>query len=210
MLAIMREDPLIAATRNAAAYARDRGDPEITPDDLLLGALQAVAKLRVVRFDALTIDLSKYPSVPVSENGSGPGPRYSEMTAAVFDEASAIARGDEETHVRVVHLLAALGDTDSELMRKLAEEHEVDDVDWRAALAVWDRQQREGEARRKDEGSLMSVEVAAEALGVHQQTVRGYIKSGKLPAFRIAGERAIRVLASDLYGLLEPLESKSE
>ncbi len=52
----------------------------------------------------------------------------------------------------------------------------------------------------------MSVDAAATALGVHTQTIRGYIRTGKLPAYRIAGERAIRILGTDLYGLLEPLE----
>lgn len=205
----MRSDPLIAATVNAAAYARQRGDQEISPDDLLLGALQSVARLRVARFGEITIDLAAYPAVPGREEGSGPGPRYSEATAALFDEASAIARGDGEHRVRVVHLLAAFGDTDCELMRGLAAQHSFGPVQWRAALAAWDREQGERESLQKNAGSLMSVEEAAAALGVHQQTIRGYIKSGKLPAFRIAGERAIRVLGSDLYGLLEPLEPTS-
>lgn len=202
----MRTDALLTATANAAAYARDRGDPEIAPDDLLLGALQAVASLRVVRFDGITIDLSPYPAVPERGQGSGTGPRYSPVTAHLFDEASAIARGDGDARVRVVHLLAALGGREDGLMRDLAQRYGFDALEWRAALAVWDREQREREALRKNEGALLSVDAAADALGVHQQTVRGYIKAGKLPAFRIAGERAIRVLASDLYRLLEPLE----
>lgn len=209
ILVSMRDDPLMVATANAAAYARNRGDSEIMPDDLLLGALQAVASLRVIRFDGLTIDLSAYPPVPEREDRSQ-GPRYSQATAALFDEASAIARGDGEKRVRVVHLLAALGNMDSALMRDLAAQHDFGEVDWRAALSTWDDEQREREAARKDADLCMSVEDAAEALGVHQQTIRGYIKSGKLPAFRIAGERAIRVLASDLYGLLEPLDPTSE
>ena len=57
----------------------------------------------------------------------------------------------------------------------------------------------------------MSVEDAAARLGVHSQTIRGYIRAGKLPAYRIAGERAIRVFTSDLFSLLERLEpSQSE
>ena len=67
----------------------------------------------------------------------------------------------------------------------------------------------EGLNLKEHDGRAMSVDEAAEALGVHQQTIRGYIRTGKLAAFRIAGERAIRVYASDLYGLLEPLESSS-
>jgi len=202
----MNDDPLITATTNAAAYARQRGDNEILPDDLLLGALQAVAKLRVVSFGQITIDLASHPEVPDRENGAGPGPSYSKETALLFDRASAIARGDQEDRVRIVHLLAAFGDVDCRLMRELADRESFGAVEWRAALAVWDRELADRDALRKRAGSLMTVDEAAAALDVHQQTIRGYIKSGKLPAFRIAGERAIRVLASDLYGLLEPLE----
>lgn len=206
----MRYDYISVATKNAAAYARYRGDSEITPDDLLLGALQAVARLRVVRLGDITIDLCEYSPVPERVHGTGNGPRYSPATARLFDEASAIARGDGEGRVRVVHLLAAFGDKECELMRDLAKRHSVEDVKWRAALAVWDQEQKEHQSRQKDAGSLMSVDEASAALDVHPQTIRGYIKTGKLPAFRIAGERAIRVLASDLYGLLEPVETVVE
>jgi len=51
----------------------------------------------------------------------------------------------------------------------------------------------------------LSPEDAAEALGIHVQTVRAYIRSGKLPALRLAGERAIRIRRSDLETVLEPL-----
>ena len=35
--------------------------------------------------------------------------------------------------------------------------------------------------------------------------MRAYIRSGSLPAFRVAGERAIRLLRFDLEKVLEPL-----
>ncbi|HUP50887.1 MAG TPA: helix-turn-helix domain-containing protein, partial [Longimicrobiales bacterium] len=137
-------------------------------------------------------------------------PRYSQETAALFDRASAIARDDGEPRIRLVHLLAAFGDSDCSLMRRLRERHGFDDAGWRWALATWDqaREQRTGTGNEKK--SLLNVDDAAEALGVHQQTIRGYIRGGKLPAYRIAGERSIRVFAADLYGLLEPLEPNTE
>ncbi len=51
----------------------------------------------------------------------------------------------------------------------------------------------------------MTPEEAAEALGIHVQTMRAYIRSERLPAFRLAGERAIRILRTDLEKVLEPL-----
>ncbi len=53
---------------------------------------------------------------------------------------------------------------------------------------------------------LYSPEEAAEVLGVHVQTVRSWIRSGRLPASRLAGQRALRIRASDLESLLEPVD----
>jgi excisionase family DNA binding protein len=53
---------------------------------------------------------------------------------------------------------------------------------------------------------LYSPEEAAEYLGVHVQTVRGWIRSGRLKASRLAGQRALRIAASDLQSVLEPVE----
>lgn len=57
---------------------------------------------------------------------------------------------------------------------------------------------------------LRSPEQAAEYLGVHVETVRSWIRSGRLKATRLAGQRALRIRASDLVGLLEPLESSED
>ena len=57
---------------------------------------------------------------------------------------------------------------------------------------------------RTGEKQFFSPDGAAEFLGVHTQTVRGYIRTGKLSALRLAGERALRIQRSDLLALLEP------
>jgi excisionase family DNA binding protein len=53
---------------------------------------------------------------------------------------------------------------------------------------------------------LYSPEEAAAYLGVHVQTVRAWIRSGRLRASRLAGQRALRIAASDLRFVLEPVE----
>jgi excisionase family DNA binding protein len=53
---------------------------------------------------------------------------------------------------------------------------------------------------------LYSPEEVAEYLNVHVQTVRTWIRSGRLPARRLAGHRALRVKESDMQALLEPLD----
>jgi len=55
-------------------------------------------------------------------------------------------------------------------------------------------------------GRLFSTDEAADYLGVHVQTVRAWIRSGKLPASRLAGMKSIRIRESDLEAVLEPIE----
>jgi len=52
---------------------------------------------------------------------------------------------------------------------------------------------------------LMSPEEVAEYLRVNVQTVRSWIRSGKLAARRVAGLRALRVRFADVVELLKPI-----
>jgi excisionase family DNA binding protein len=52
---------------------------------------------------------------------------------------------------------------------------------------------------------LYSPEEAAAYLNIHVQTVRAWIRSGRLRARRLAGQRALRITASDLQSVLEPV-----
>lgn len=64
--------------------------------------------------------------------------------------------------------------------------------------------------RMQEAERLYSPDEAAEYLGVHVQTVRSWIRSGRLPARRLAGQRALRIRASDLESVLEPVEPGEE
>lgn len=63
-----------------------------------------------------------------------------------------------------------------------------------------------GTQRPTSDEKLYSPEEAADYLGVHVQTVRGWIRAGRLRASRLAGQRALRIRASDLGSLLEPVD----
>jgi excisionase family DNA binding protein len=52
---------------------------------------------------------------------------------------------------------------------------------------------------------LLTVAAVVEALDVSERTVRDWIARGKLPAFRIAGSRIVRVPAAAVERLLEPV-----
>jgi excisionase family DNA binding protein len=53
--------------------------------------------------------------------------------------------------------------------------------------------------------TLFSPEQAAEYLNVHVRTVRAWIRSGRLRARRLAGQRALRITSTDLQSVLEPV-----
>ena len=57
---------------------------------------------------------------------------------------------------------------------------------------------------------LYSPEEVAEYLNVHVQTVRTWIRSGRLKARRLAGQRALRVAESDIHSVLEPVDVEGE
>lgn len=53
--------------------------------------------------------------------------------------------------------------------------------------------------------SMLRIPEAAEYLNVAPRTVRDYIAQGRLPAYRIAGQRAVRIKAEDVEALLQPI-----
>lgn len=55
------------------------------------------------------------------------------------------------------------------------------------------------------ETALLSIKQSAEIKGVHPNTIRNAIKSGKLPACRF-GRNLIRIRQSDLDGLFTPYQ----
>jgi excisionase family DNA binding protein len=54
---------------------------------------------------------------------------------------------------------------------------------------------------------LYTPEEVAEYLNVHVQTVRTWIRSGRLKARRLAGQRSLRISKSDVQSILEPLDA---
>jgi excisionase family DNA binding protein len=65
---------------------------------------------------------------------------------------------------------------------------------------------RNGSAPQPALEKLFSPEEAAEYLNIHVQTVRTWIRTGRLRARRLAGQRALRITASDLQSVLEPID----
>ncbi len=199
--------------QRAIARAKRHNRREITPDDLLVGLLQTVARFNVAEIGPWIIDLEELDATWEEGVSGGPKVKYSVAAVGIFDRAAAIARRDGNSKVGVVHLLAAFGYEPGGLMETLRETLGFSAAHWRAALAQWQdsgghrtraKPSREARAEDPEEKSLLSPDEAAQLLGVHTQTIRGYIRSGRLPAYRLAGERALRIKREDLFRLLEP------
>lgn len=204
---------LVSGAAHAIERARARGSEFIEPDDLLAGLLLAVARFGILDLGPVAIDLeplglgfdASLPSLAIR-------PRYSAETAAAFERAARVARGDRGRPLAPVHLLVALADPSAPTFARLAQRHGLDAAGWRRLLAALEPPQAVDptapSARAKVAApDLLTTDEAAELLGVHIQTLRGYIRSGRLPALRVAGQRAIRVRRDELLGLLEHLQA---
>lgn len=207
-----QSDGLVRAMRLAIGRAKRRGAEQVTPEDLLTGLLQAIARFGIVILGPLIIDLEAFGESAFDEvDAAGPKVSYSAEAATVFDRAAAIARRERSPHIAPIHMLAAFADDSCGLMARLKETYAFDAAGWREALARTmpaERTRRDGEADERTAAvrELLSPDEAADFLGVHTQTVRGYIRSGKLAAHRLAGERAVRIRRQDLLDLLEPYD----
>ena len=197
------------ASKAAIERAKYRGVDQVTADDLLMGSLASISRFGISWIGPWAIDLELMGDVlPSGENVKGPKVAYASDAVSVFDKAAFLAK-QEKSKVGLVHILVAFAYIDCPLMAKLMRTYGFTPTEWRAELARSGPKPEMGETggsivEAVSDRPLLSPEEAASLLGVHTQTVRGYIRSGKLPAHRLAGERAIRIRREDIFALLEP------
>lgn len=200
------------ASKAAIARAKSRAADQVSADDLLIGSLQSISRFGISLIGPWTIDLELMGEGPLpADTVKGRKVAYGPDAVNVFDKAAVIAKQDR-SKVDLVHLLVAFAYVDCRFMEKLKRTCSFTSTEWRAELAKWRPETALGAAVETkamasaafEDRPLLSPEEAAGLLGVHTQTVRGYIRSGKLPAHRLAGERAIRIRSEDVYALLEP------
>jgi len=191
--------------------AKQRGASEVEPDHLLLGCLRAISRFGIATLGPWDLDLESH-GIDWTRQPDGPRPKvaFSQTVVELLDRAAQIAKSAGESKVGVNHLLAAFANFDHGLMGELKRTHGVASASWRAAVAQLatssvGAQANHAEIETKRARDYLTPEDAAEELGVHVQTMRAYIRSGRMPAFRLAGERAIRILRTDLEKVLEPL-----
>ena len=204
------------ATSFAIFAAKQSGSGEVTPDHILLGCLRTISRFGIATIGPWNLDMEAL-GVDWVRQPEGPRPKvaYSQAAVNLFDLAARIARSSGDQGVGVEHLLAAFSSEDGGLMGELKRKHGITSALWRAAVSkIGEEVHEAGEGDRAERApseppprrDYLPPEEAAEVLGVHVQTMRGYIRSERIPAFRVAGERAIRILRSDLHKVLEPLK----
>ncbi len=173
----------------------------------------AVSRFGIAWMGDIAIDVEPL-AVDEDPTPNAAKPGYSVRTAEIFDRAAGIARKDGAASVEIVHLLAAFAPETGGLMGELKRRHSFDGAAWRANLARWPKKSKSSESLQVPPATpikeLLTPEEASDVLGLHIQTVRGYVRSGRLPALRVAGERVIRIRRADLFGLLEPVEVETE
>jgi len=199
--------------------AKQHGALEVTPDHILLGCLRAISRFGIATLGSWSLDLEPL-GVDWVRQPEGPRPKvaYSQEAVDLFDRAAQIAKSVGDSGISVNHLLAAFATEENGLMGELRRAHGITSASWRAAIAGLGSETTNGvkpdrlTTEKKKTQEYLTPEEGAEALSIHVQTMRAYIRSGRLPAFRLAGERAIRILRTDLEKVLEPLggEKKEE
>src|SRR5690348_4472765 len=131
-------------------------------------------------------------------SGSGSRPRASQQDCARFGFCGRAYRGD---------LLVCFWFASPSALRRvhgIKAKHALTAVRWRTAVAQFASATARTSVTTASIGfDCLTPEQAADVLHVHVQTIRDYIRSARLPAFRLAGERAIRIRRSDLEALLE-------
>ncbi|MBY0372528.1 MAG: helix-turn-helix domain-containing protein [Bryobacteraceae bacterium] len=200
-----------AAISIGMARTRCEGRTALTPDDVLAGCLRVISRLGVVQLGGLLIDLEELGIDWLAPAPIRPARKVVQgaATVALFEHAARIREAEGADRLEMEHLLAALASSETRLMRQIQRTLGIVAGEWRAAVANWAeaRAAREASGLVSVPAQYLSPEETAAALGVHVQTVRAYVREGKLRAHRLAGERVLRIRRDDLERLMQPLES---
>ena len=209
-------DRVLVGTTQAIERARARGAAWVEPDDLLAGMLLCISRFGMVDLGERMIDLSELePRFDLPGDDVSVRPRYTPAAAAAFERAARVARADGEARLAPIHLLVALGDHSIPMFARIAVRHGIDPTGWRRLLSCIAPPLRPHvPVRPAPPAPLVGLEAlvpqdeAARALGVSIEVLRGYVRSGKLPAFRVPGDHlTVRIRREDLAALLALLQA---
>ena len=167
--------------------------PHATWDMIFLAFLRAAAPFGYLRLGPFSIDVGVVEQA-FEARGSKAGNDYVAFSRQLMEEI----RRSGRTRVDALHYLFTIMRSGQGLAAEVFGELGVSPGRVEAALR-----------QPPSEGSMdeiLTPEEVAEYLKVHVETVRGWIRSGLLPASRVAGLRALRIRKSDAQALLQPLD----
>lgn len=189
-------------------YGADRGGLPASLDLSFVCYLLSLARFGFFSFGPVTIDVRLVEDV---FNGSLQPPSGEETPPATDDYVrfserlmAEVKRSGRET-IDELHYLLAFMRMGEGLPARVFGELGVTPEDVEAYAANLSSGQA---LQPKPPERLYSTEEAAEYYGVHVQTVRAWIRSGRLPASRLAGQKSLRIRESDLAAVLEPSDGK--
>ena len=186
---------------DAAAESARLGSRDVTLDILFVVFLRKMARFGYFHFGPITIDVRLVEEIVERKASGGGGPSSSLGDDAVrFSQVlMEEVRRSGWRRIDELHYLLAFMRVNEGLPARVFGELGV------TPAQVAEYASRGPEPTTESE-RLYSPEDAAEYLGVHVQTVRSWIRSGRLRASRLAGQRALRITATDLKSVLEPIE----
>ena len=186
---------------DASAEVVRLGGDNLTVDMIFLVYLRKMARFGYFRFGPITIDVRLIEEIverEVSRHGES-GNSFGDDAVRFSQELMEEVRRSGGRRIDELHCLLALMKVGEGLPARVFGELGVTP----AQVAGYASR---GPEPTTESDRLYSPEDAAEYLGVHVQTVRSWIRSGRLRASRLAGQRALRITATDLKSVLEPIE----
>lgn len=176
------------------------GIPGPTLDLAFLAFVRLLARFGVFRFGPITISVDQIEAaVEQSHRGAELPASQGEGFVRLFDMVAQEARRTGSRRPNELHYLLAFMRIGDGLPARVFGELGV-------SPEQVEQFARRPPAGRSIEERLYSPEEAAEYLGIRVETVRAWIRSGRLRASRLAGQRVLRIRASDLEAVLEPVQ----
>jgi len=191
---------LIREAHREAELNRDRPRWTDALSGNFLAFLQTASRFDVFSFGPISIYVPAVRAVidEAMEEGRSFGGDYTRFTVLAEEERQR-ARASELSELHILLAFMKLGEgLPAQVFGELGVSPE--------AVEEFARQ---GGSRSAELERLYSPEEAAGYLNVHVETIREWIRTGRLRASRLAGRRALRIKASDLSAVLEPVEPNS-
>lgn len=195
------QDPFPADEAIWTAHSREAARLGVSSVDVFfLAFLKRVSRFGYFTLGPITIDVRLVEDIVerTAVPTGAPGPPFGEDMTRFSRVLAEEMHRSGRTRLDDLHVLLALMRFNEGLPARVFGELGVTPEDV-------ERFVRSGGQQPAADERLYSPEDAAEYLGVHVQTVRAWIRSGRLRASRLAGQRALRIRASDLQSVLEPV-----